>query len=105
MLHRELKKAKKAHIFIIQMDIRACLTVQTGHTDRVSLKSQRISGSHTFVNSTRRLDECSDYGALDSSDILPLKANDNPGRNAPRQDTDRVYKKDIQCEITVRTDD
>lgn len=84
------------------MDIHACLTVQIGHTDRVSLKSQRTSGSYTFVNSTRRLDECSDYGA---SDILLLKANDNPGRNTPRQDTDLVYKKDIQSEITVRIDD
>lgn len=84
------------------MDICACLTVQIGHTDRVSLKSQRTSGSHTFVSGTRRLDECSDYGA---SDNLLLKANDNPGRNAPRQDTDLVYKKDIQSEITVRIDD
>lgn len=102
MLHGELKKAKKAHIFVIQMDIRACLTVQIGHTDRVSSKSQRTCGSHTFVNGSRRLDECFDYGA---SNILLLKANDNPGHKTPQQDTDLVYKKDIQSEITVRIDD
>lgn len=84
------------------MDTSACLTVEIGHTDRVSLKSQRTSGSYTFVNGTRRLDECSDYGA---SNILLLKANDNPGYNTPRQDTDLVYKRDIQSEITVRIDD
>ena len=98
----QLKKAKKAQIFVIGMDICVCLTVQIGHSDRVSLKSQSTSGSHAFVNSTRRLDECSDYGA---SNILLLEANDNPGRSTPRQDTDLVYKKDIHSEITVRIDD
>lgn len=53
MLHRELKKAtKKPHSFVIQRDICTGLTVQIGHTDRVSLKSQRTSGSYTFVNGT-----------------------------------------------------
>lgn len=102
MLHRELKTAKQAHFFVIQMDTCARLTVQIGHTDRVSLKSQRISGSHTSVSSTRRSDGCSDYGA---SDIVLLKANEKPGHNAARQDTDLVYRKGIQSEITARTDD
>lgn len=99
MLHRELKKAKQAHFFVIQMDTCARLI---GHTDRVSLKSQRISGSHISVSSTRRSDGCSDYGA---GDIVLLKANDKPGHNAARQDTDLVHRKGIQSEITARTDD
>lgn len=78
------------------------MTVQITNTDRASLKSQRTSGLYSFANATRRLDECSDYRA---SDILLLKANDNHRRNAPRQDTDLVYTKDIQSEITRRIDD
>lgn len=102
MLHREFKKAKQTDFFVIQMGTRAHLTVQIGHRDGVSLKSQRISGSHTSVSSTRRSDGCSDYGA---GDILLLKANDKPGHNAARQDTDLVYSKGTQSEITARTDD
>lgn len=75
---------------------------QLGHMDGVSLKSQRISGSHTPVSSTRRSDGCSDCGA---SDILLLKANDKPGHIAARQDTDLVQSRGIQSEITAKTDD
>lgn len=72
------------------------------HRLRVSLKSQRIFASSTFVDGTWRLDECSDNG---TRDILLLKTNDNPGRNTPKWDTDLVYTKDIQFEVTVRIDD
>lgn len=84
------------------MDIYARLAVRIGHTDGVSLQSQRICASHTSVSSTRRSDGASDFGA---SDILLLKANDKPGHNAARQDTDLVYSKGNQSEITARTDD
>lgn len=68
----------------------------------VSLKSQRTFALRTFVDGTWRLDECSHN---ETRDILLLKTNGNPGRNAPKWDTDLVYKKDIQFEVTVRTDD
>lgn len=106
MLHGEFKKkkkkAKQARFFVIQMDTCARLPVQLGHTDGVSLKSPRISGSHTSVSSTRRSDGGSDYGA---SDILLLKANDKAGHSAARQDTDLVHSRGIQSEITARADD